>query len=613
MCMSKIDRKESSFFLRFRKDMGGAASVELALVFPILIWAYLGMMVFYDGYRARMEAQSAALHVADLISRQSNTMTADYLEGMNDVYDFLTTRPRDTRLRISSIMWDPDTLRPVIVWSYGTRGLPPLPQMANLDDLVNQDPPEPQEGESPSGFEDARNQLPIPELAQRIPDVLPGEALILVEAFTIWNSPIRMGLDFSRLTNVRLSPIAVTRPRFSPFIRYEGDNDYFPPELETYPESGDPTPPIPPEEPPVDNGNVVTIVETDFTDGNTQNWSSNQITTNSNITFFGPFGRETRTNPVTYQVNLGETSRYVEIEFDLFIIDSWDAYTRPWSPLSGDVFLITVNGTAISATPFLANPWGMFARDRSHVVSRAEGVFTTTMTLVESHRDIWGSGWNDQVWRVRIEVDNPVTNFTLGFIGDLSGDIHNESFGFRNFRVTAERGTHSQPQHFRPTSVKVFDDPATRFAVHAGCPDHRIGTKTFSLRPDDIMWNQHRFQIQARGDQFLRYCGVDISNTWSNNPFRSHATPNLIVNWDNQGYNWQGSYLRIRTDDGNNGWNCDTTLLIRTPTGQWIFNDDFWGWNSGRELGPALNGEYHIWVGRYGGGNCSTDIVFETY
>ncbi|MFN7002411.1 MAG: hypothetical protein ACK4NW_03135, partial [Roseinatronobacter sp.] len=440
--------------------------------------------------------------------------------------------------------------------------------------------------------------------------VLPGEALILVEAFTIWNSPISMGLDFSNLRNVRLAPIAVTRPRFSPFIRYEGDNDFYPPEIETYPETGDIEPPPEPEDPPDDTGNVVTIVETDFTDQNTQNWSSNQITTNSNVTFFGPFGRETRTNPVTYQVNLGETSRLAEIEFDLFVIDSWDSYSTQWASPSGDVFMITVNGRAISATPFQLDPWGMFARERSHVVSRAEGKFTTTMTLIDSGRNMWGNSWNDQVWRVRIEVENPATTFALGFIADVDEPINNESFGFKSFRVAAERGDHSSPGHFVPTAPILFNDLFTRFALHQGCPESRIGSKTQHLRVDDL-WSGHRFRVQARGNQELRNCDVGTPN---NRPqYRGAATPNVVLHWDNQGYNWQGSYLRVRLDDNNNGRTCDTTILIRTPTGQWLFNDDLWGWNAGRELGPALSGEYHIWAGRYNGGTCEADLIFELY
>ncbi len=597
---------------RFRDDRRGAVSVEMLLIMPLLIWAYLGMMVFYDGYRARMEAQTAALHIADLISRHDEAIEIAYLEGLNNVYDFLTSRNRETRLRISSVMLDPDTQRPVVVWSYGTRGLSSLPQMAYLDALTVSGPEEPSEGGS--RFEIASNQAPVADLAQRIPNVLPGEALILVEAFTIWDSPLRTSLDPLDLTGIRMAPIAVTRPRFSPFIRFAEDNEVFPDSpVETEPETGAPElGDLDMPDDPANPDTVVTVVDTDFTDGNTSNWSQDTLSHTSSFSFLGPFGRETVQNPVTYQVNLGRDSRRAAIEFDLFIIDSWDAYTRPWSPPSGDMLIITVNGTAISATPFMSGPWGTFERDRRHVVSREEGVFTTTMTLVDSHSNLWGAGWSDQIWRVRIEVENPASQFTLGFIGDLSGDINNESFGFMSFNVTAEPGSHSQPPHFRPMSARVSDDPATRFAVHEGCPDHRIGTKTLALRVDDL-WSGLRFQVQARGEERLRQCDVGLANINQNNPFRSHATPNLVLDWDNLGYNWQGSFLRILADDGNFGRTCDTTLLIRTPSGQWLFNDDFRGWDAGRELGPAQSGQYHIWIGRYGGGTCVSDLVFELY
>ena len=110
----RIDKAIASAMRRYRRDIRGTMSVELVLVLPILFWGYVAMMVFYDAYRARMEAQSAALHVADLMSRQSNMVTTSYLEGLNDVYDFLTSRNRATRLRISSLMWVEDSDDPAI-------------------------------------------------------------------------------------------------------------------------------------------------------------------------------------------------------------------------------------------------------------------------------------------------------------------------------------------------------------------------------------------------------------------------------------------------------------------------------------------------------------------
>ena len=58
-------------------------------------------MIFNDAYRVRTLAQSAALHVADAISRSTTILTEDYLEGMNDVYDFLLAEQQTSRLRIN--------------------------------------------------------------------------------------------------------------------------------------------------------------------------------------------------------------------------------------------------------------------------------------------------------------------------------------------------------------------------------------------------------------------------------------------------------------------------------------------------------------------------------
>lgn len=62
--------------------------------------------------------------------------------------------------------------------------------------------------------------------------------------------------------------------------------------------------------------------------------------------------------------------------------------------------------------------------------------------------------------------------------------------------------------------------------------------------------------------------------------------------------------------------NCDTVLLVNSADGQWYFNDD-----SGEGLNPmlrlagysALEGRVDVWVGSYGGGNCSANVEFETW
>jgi hypothetical protein len=44
---------------------------------------------------------------------------------------------------------------------------------------------------------------------------------------------------------------------------------------------------------------------------------------------------------------------------------------------------------------------------------------------------------------------------------------------------------------------------------------------------------------------------------------------------------------------------ADTTLVIRTPNGQWLCNDDFQGLNPGVVIERPASGEYRIWVGTF--------------
>ena len=54
---------------RFGVESGGSVSMELVLTLPLLLWALAATAVFYDGYRARYQAEMAAQTVADIMSR----------------------------------------------------------------------------------------------------------------------------------------------------------------------------------------------------------------------------------------------------------------------------------------------------------------------------------------------------------------------------------------------------------------------------------------------------------------------------------------------------------------------------------------------------------------
>ncbi|CUX80294.1 MAG: Tad secretion system protein [Roseibaca calidilacus] len=609
----------------FATDARAAVTVEMVLILPLLIWAFFATMIFNDAYRVRTLAQSAALHVADAISRSTTILTEDYLEGMNDVYDFLLAEQQTSRLRITSVAWDRDADRPMVLWSHGTRGMNPLPE--NAFELLASDDlgvlRELMDGEDGTDLIAGFTQMPNVDLHNRIPPVMPGEALILVESFTMWETPLRgVFLGFDILDDTRLSPIAVVRPRFSPFINFEGAivaappdaNEFAGPDVE--PGTGDEEEPEEPTEP---DGGLV-IVDNDFTTNDTDGWSQTTVTSSSDGSigrFLGPFGGETHGNPVTFEVDLGREMVAARIEFDLYLLDSWDGYDPNWSPDGGEQLWIGVDGTSIAAEAFQVNPLGIMRAARDTTASREEGEFRTRMELVGDNMTIGGSGWSDQAWRVTIDITDPNEVFDLGFqmLSDEARD--NESFGIDNFRISATAGTQTQG-HFIPSQTKINTDPFSGFQKFRGCPEPRLAARTHHVTQSalEASGSSLRHRVQAGGRSDLTAC-----NGFDHNDYGYvNANPTLLFNWDNENRSGPGNRLRIRTDDGNRGFTCDAILAVRDPGGQWNYNgwtswgtlffDDF---NARLDLENAQSGTYQVYVGNWYRGNCQTDIIFERY
>lgn len=66
--------------------------------------------------------------------------------------------------------------------------------------------------------------------------------------------------------------------------------------------------------------------------------------------------------------------------------------------------------------------------------------------------------------------------------------------------------------------------------------------------------------------------------------------------------------LEVRTTG-----DCDTVLLMRTPSGRWHFDDDNGpGVNARLRLGQPTEGVYAIWVGSQGGQACPARLELQT-
>ncbi len=59
---------------------------------------------------------------------------------------------------------------------------------------------------------------------------------------------------------------------------------------------------------------------------------------------------------------------------------------------------------------------------------------------------------------------------------------------------------------------------------------------------------------------------------------------------------------------------CDTVLLIRSPSGRWFFDDDNGdGRNARLRIGGPREGRYEIWVGSNGGVACPSLLVLQSF
>lgn len=105
----------------FRDDVRASLSVETVLVMPLLTWWYVGSFVYFDAFREQNVNLKAAYTVADMLSREETAIDMDYLNGLNKVFDYLTTTNKPTWVRVTSIYWSETEKKYKMSWSRATK------------------------------------------------------------------------------------------------------------------------------------------------------------------------------------------------------------------------------------------------------------------------------------------------------------------------------------------------------------------------------------------------------------------------------------------------------------------------------------------------------------
>ncbi len=106
-----------SKFSRFCRADDGDAALEYMIIAPVVMTLFVGTMTIFDAYRAKFEAEAATNTIADLVSRETTTLTDDYIDGMLNVFETLSHRSDDEALRVSVVSYNADSQSHEVVWS----------------------------------------------------------------------------------------------------------------------------------------------------------------------------------------------------------------------------------------------------------------------------------------------------------------------------------------------------------------------------------------------------------------------------------------------------------------------------------------------------------------
>lgn len=173
------------FLRRFLNDTSAAVAFETVIIFPVMVWAWIGTFSYFDAYRVYNSSIKATFTVADLISRQTATVYGSDIDGMSAMLAAMIRDVEGVEVRVSQILRDNSGAYQVD-WSHGT------------------------------GTQAQLFTAGLAAIEDRLPDMANNERVILVESFIDYDPAFNVGLNDLSFENFTLS-----RPRYAGQVPYD--------------------------------------------------------------------------------------------------------------------------------------------------------------------------------------------------------------------------------------------------------------------------------------------------------------------------------------------------------------------------------------------------------
>ncbi len=174
---------KSTLRCNFLRREDGFVTIEAMIMMPVMFWLFLSMFSIFDTFRIYNVNQKAAYTISDAISRETVPIDGDYLEGIQDLFEYLSRSQDQSSIRVSSIYYDAAQDKYFQDWSQ---------KRGSVDALTNED------------VQDWHDKLPI------LPD---NERLVLLETWSDYDPPFKTGLEDRVIQN-----FVFTRPRYAPRV-----------------------------------------------------------------------------------------------------------------------------------------------------------------------------------------------------------------------------------------------------------------------------------------------------------------------------------------------------------------------------------------------------------
>ena len=91
---------------QFTGDTRGGVSLELIIFTPVLFVMLAGAYVYYDAFRQKAINTNAAYTISDALSRETDAIDDDYLDGLHSMLEFLTHANDQVGLRVTMVRWN---------------------------------------------------------------------------------------------------------------------------------------------------------------------------------------------------------------------------------------------------------------------------------------------------------------------------------------------------------------------------------------------------------------------------------------------------------------------------------------------------------------------------